>query len=229
MLKAFLGDLIQDEDIWKAFQDHPAIRELALKQRKLLFRTFDDFPSYIPEKTFALVIANLTLDFPQDAEGHIGRKLQVNDRLGQLLDTILMGVRNSPAHALDRIQTWYTEALQRVTGRYTRRANGLALLVAAALTIGFNIDTVQVAKRLWQDKDLRIELAVKAQTIDEASAKLGDLSLPIGWPIDPNSDWGSRIAGWAVSALAIQLGAPFWFDLLSRFSRIRQAEAPPPK
>ena len=34
-------------------------------------------------------------------------------------------------------------------------------------------------------------------------------------------DWVVRILGWLVTALAISLGAPFWFDLLRKFVRIR--------
>ena len=67
--------------------------------------------------------------------------------------------------------------------------------------------------------------------------------LPIGWHLDaadwqlPKSsgEWGRRvlnaiiiIAGWLVTALALSLGAPFWFDLLTKFINIRGA-GPKPK
>ena len=34
-------------------------------------------------------------------------------------------------------------------------------------------------------------------------------------------DWLQRIGGWFVTALAISLGAPFWFDLLKKFVQVR--------
>ena len=43
----------------------------------------------------------------------------------------------------------------------------------------------------------------------------------IGW------DWPVTILGWIVTAFAITLGAPFWFDLLKKFVRIRGAGAKP--
>lgn len=36
--------------------------------------------------------------------------------------------------------------------------------------------------------------------------------------------WGLSIIGWLITATAISLGAPFWFDLLSKFVNLRGAE-----
>jgi hypothetical protein len=62
--------------------------------------------------------------------------------------------------------------------------------------------------------------------------------LPIGWTTfhRPASDLGcwpivgfivTTLAGWFVTGLALSLGAPFWFDLLSKFINIRGAGAKP--
>ena len=34
------------------------------------------------------------------------------------------------------------------------------------------------------------------------------------------------VGGWLLTLLAISLGAPFWFDALSRFSRLRSSGKP---
>ena len=53
---------------------------------------------------------------------------------------------------------------------------------------------------------------------------------PIGWTADVRAKWASlktvpwlSILGWLVTALALTLGAPFWFDLLVKFVNIRGA------
>ena len=38
---------------------------------------------------------------------------------------------------------------------------------------------------------------------------------------------GQADHGWVLTALAVSLGAPFWFDLLSRFVNIRSGGRPP--
>lgn len=73
--------------------------------------------------------------------------------------------------------------------------------------------------------------------------QLVDLGLPIGWdsPDDAAHKWPGwawkrdggwwdqlywHWLGWLLTALAISLGAPFWFDLLNKFIVIRSAVKP---
>jgi hypothetical protein len=67
------------------------------------------------------------------------------------------------------------------------------------------------------------------------------LGLPIGWnrqvsdPPDPRSiyitpgQWVLRVLGWLITALALSLGAPFWFDLLNKFMVVRSTVKPKEK
>lgn len=71
----------------------------------------------------------------------------------------------------------------------------------------------------------------------EAAAQLRELhdfGVPIGWSrSDPRTKhpedwegWVTKIVGWLLTALAISLGAPFWFDLLNRFMSVRSSRKP---
>jgi hypothetical protein len=40
--------------------------------------------------------------------------------------------------------------------------------------------------------------------------------------------WLAKLAGLALTTAALLLGAPFWFDVLSKFIRVRGTGAPPP-
>ena len=44
-------------------------------------------------------------------------------------------------------------------------------------------------------------------------------------PEPPNSEnyWRNKFIGWSISAIAISMGAPFWFDLLGKFINVRSA------
>jgi len=69
-----------------------------------------------------------------------------------------------------------------------------------------------------------------------------NLKLPVGWSLDPYDSGYFRppelswqYTGWAfykifgllISILAVTLGAPFWFDTLSKFVNLRSAGTPP--
>jgi hypothetical protein len=73
-------------------------------------------------------------------------------------------------------------------------------------------------------------------------AEINKLGLPIGWtrqesvPPDPRQltgltwqAWGMRILGWLITALALSLGAPFWFDMLNKFMVVRATVKPKEK
>jgi len=70
------------------------------------------------------------------------------------------------------------------------------------------------------------------------NANLG--KLPIGWGAPQASPqplvtwisadawlWGSRILGWLLTALAVSLGAPFWFELLNKLVNVRHGMSRP--
>ena len=108
------------------------------------------------------------------------------------------------------------------------------------LTLGLNIDTAHVAGRLWTDGPLRSAVVARAsdggQPSDAASAvrDVHDLGLPIGWNAGnrPCDIGGAidEIPGWLITIAALNLGAPFWFDLLSRMARLRgSGVAEPPR
>jgi len=63
-----------------------------------------------------------------------------------------------------------------------------------------------------------------AKAVTERSATFG--TLPIGWQTTKpgavfSSGFPERLLGWLLTAIAISLGAPFWFDLLNRFVNLR--------
>ena len=94
------------------------------------------------------------------------------------------------------------------------------------------------------------------ERFDETRVSIDKIGLPIGWrdigektdakaglPIprqlctNPNDDpcepvkglkqaWLSAAVGWLITALAVMLGAPFWFDVLSKLMTVRSTKKP---
>ena len=72
--------------------------------------------------------------------------------------------------------------------------------------------------------------------IAEDVSALEELKIPLGWSFEDRpegaGDWLATIAlkalGLVLTAAALTLGAPFWFDMLSKVARIRSTGAPPP-
>ncbi|SEA54841.1 hypothetical protein [Nitrosospira multiformis] len=150
------------------------------------------------------------------------------------------------------LEDWFNKAMERVGGWYKRWTQRVLLCLATLVVVASNADTVMLIERLSKDNVLRasivaaaedtVKTQVDAVSADTALKAAENLKLPVGWSLDPNDPGYFRTpklsweyTGWAfykifgllISILAVTLGAPFWFDTLSKFVNLRSAGTPP--
>lgn len=150
----------------------------------------------------------------------------------------------------ENVKAWFDAAMDRVSGAYTRRTKWIIFVLGLVLTVFLNVNTITIARSLSKDATLRSVIVAQAEGFaDNADAQkanfevnrsqLEGLGLPIGWPtgidVYPFKDgrsfnWWENVLlpmiGWLLTAAAISLGAPFWFDLLNKFLVIRATVKP---
>jgi len=149
-----------------------------------------------------------------------------------------------------RLERWYDDGMERVSGWYKRHVQLWLAVIGLALAIVVNADTLQLVNSLWADKTVRAAVVAEAGRTVQAGQRqtnLGDaakevqtikaLNVPLGWKLkrhDPRDlphglrSWFAKALGLLLTAVALTLGAPFWFDLLSKLVRVRGSGAPPP-
>ena len=137
--------------------------------------------------------------------------------------------------------------MERVSGWYRRLTQAMLFGLGLLLAIGLNVNAVTVAQRLWTNAPLRAAVVQRSQqayqlpagqeqtvaealrNVESGLQSLGALSLPIGWTEEARpSMWYGAIAGWMLTAIAIVMRAPFWFDLIGRVARLRSTGVRPP-
>lgn len=197
-----------------------------------------DLPSYIPSRNFALAVLDLTKNPPQGAV------------LPDNIKTALASLRASAAGDAERLQRsiedWYNSAMDRVSGWYKRRSQYFVFFIGLAIAIISNADCINYAKRLSSDASLRQGIVAYAEAtakdgsstgpdtsavtkIQKEMQSLNGINLPIGWD---GVTWGwdaasiVRPLGWLLTALAVSLGAPFWFDMLNKIMVVRSTVKP---
>jgi len=246
MLEKGITGLLQEQPIGNSnllagFKAHPLIAALQRKPGSP--------PSYIAPRTFALAIMDLLT--PQQPGPINFADLQrgiVNLPPGCVKSALLAILQNAHGDvgvAQARIQDWFNDAMDRVSGWYKRRSQLMTFVMAVALTVCVNADTLAIGNKLWISPTLRQQLVNSARTSsaelkDPATAKgsnpanpgltaaqllqsqLGDL---VGWPGDGKV--AAHIPGWVLTIVAVSLGAPFWFDTLNRFMSLRAAGKAP--
>ena len=258
-----------DAELTKRFFQHPLISSLAPGSR-------DVRPSYIPAHKFATVLLDLLSGTGRPrtdlAAVRAGTQALGNDALRQSLTALLDSANDQPAALKQEIELWFNDGMDRVSGWYKRNSHRNALVIAAAVTLILNVDTLLVTRLLWTNPAIRAAVVedarvratkaspeelplVEYQNPDDATEStivasrtsaevlsaseqklLGSLT---GWEADweslrsANFSWAAwlvllaHLPGWIITALAVSLGAPFWFDTLNRFMSIRNAGRAP--
>jgi hypothetical protein len=154
---------------------------------------------------------------------------------------------------LRSLESSFNSVTDRVSGWYKRYSAIVIAVLAIASAGALNVDSYAIGVRLWKNDAVRSAIASQAANLTSAkcptltsktaSSKLSleqasecvsalrALGLPIGWakPNQPNTAWGwvGKVFGIIVTAFAVMLGAPFWFDTLSKLAKLRAAGNPP--
>ena len=133
-------------------------------------------------------------------------------------------------------EEWFDEAMQRLSGWYKRRTQVWLWGLGVTFAVLLDVDAIRIANTLWQDQTLRqllVDQARHAPTagVDPkaAAGQLTSLGLPLGWDGAPSgfTNWFSTVLGLVLTSAAVSLGAPFWFDSLSKLANLRNSGPKP--
>lgn len=215
------------------------IRPVSRKGRKR-------YPSYIPSRTFVAAV----LDFDtKDAASSVESAVAAipSKPLRDAMQLLLTNAENDAVRFRRSAEQWYDDAMERVSGWYRRRVQLVMWGIALAIVLALNADTVRISEHLWSDKTVRAAVIARANSAKTSGEpdlpgvarqvdQLKQIAVPIGWSVEtrPHSTggWVTRIllklVGMLLTAAALSLGAPFWFDTLSKVARLRSSGAPPP-
>jgi hypothetical protein len=281
-LEKGLRALLADEKTAEQVLEHPLVKQFSptgIRARLLGRKT----PAYLSARNFSLALLDTLAPPPANQTGSRdvlkALRKSVNtlpDALKRQLSPVLDGLEGDIKGVRASIETWFDDAMSRASGWYKRWAQLWICIAALIVTVAFNVDTLRLANRLWNDDALRESTAGAAAQLadpDEATAAPGaapqgsssedaeailsassedvckfpaptssetgqsvddsvaqarrvtscvkDLQLPVGWSEANDNVTGSTLIGWLITFLAVSLGAPFWFDTLSRIARLR--------
>ena len=168
-----------------------------------------------------------------------------NTQLSEALLALYRSAGKDAAAFTHATERWFDDAMERVSGWYKRRVQLILFGIATFVVLLLNADTLAAGRVLWRDDAVRA--AVVKQAESAADGQLSDVELdrqvqkldvPLGWefafgdePTQLPNDfvaWLAKLSGLLLTVGAAMLGAPFWFDLLSKVTRIRATGAPPP-
>ena len=210
---------------------HPLIKGLR-KPGKL--------PSYIRPEIFTAALLEVVA---KDKAGKSVSELtacQLRDAINEMeranpARDLLLSLAKTDEDTVDgikqRLAGWFGDGMDRVSGWYKRQVKYFLLAIAMVVTVALNADSIHIAEQLWKNDALRTMIAAEADKAGSnedtivINAEVEIETFPIGYPGGFPKITFQMIVGWIMTIMAISLGAPFWFDLLSRISHLRATGA----
>jgi hypothetical protein len=219
-------------------------------------------PAYLSSRIFASVVTDLLTAVPDGAAvapdlAAAAAAIPDGD-VKKVVMAIVQHARRTPEITLGAaLETWFNDAMDRVSGWYKRRTQIWTIVVALIITLLANADTVSIARRLWRDPVLRAAVVEEAKVRAQkprptVSVEYEDEDDPTNPTVTRNEGnqlstteqqilgeilgWHGPIKdslrpevflGWLLTILALSMGAPFWFDLLNKIMNIRSAGKSP--
>lgn len=183
------------------------------------------------------------LDLLRDAAGQLG-----NPMVQRMIESAVDASNGQLDQVRQNLEHWFNSAMDRLSGQYRRRSQSLILWISLLVAVVVNANTLTMVERLSVDPSLRQALVQQAGSTAKPQdgapqwQTLGRLGLPLGWAggwpgpsgdplaVPPPTDqtWDTLwyyvlhpLLGLLLTAFAVSLGAPFWFDALNRFVSLR--------
>ena len=142
---------------------------------------------------------------------------KINPRLS---DSVTAIIRQAEVYAMDgaqaiatarvNLESWFNDAMDRLSGTYKRRAQSIAFIIGLILALILNIDSINVSTSLWREPILRQAILAEAQhytasadsqgvtstdplvNIPALETQLQGLKIPLGWTISPINTSGGQ-------------------------------------
>lgn len=212
-LEKSIQSMLKDETLVGKFYDHPLIKELAPKNRN--GEPIKDKlgnvrrPQYIPNTTFATVACEVIMnagkegeDVPLDTmsisemKASIHSLAEKNPNLSRLnhyllpnMDKTADDIEVKLAEYRKNTEAWFGDVMTQASNWYKVRAQWMAFWIGLTVAIFMNIDTINIAQKLWQEPTARAVIVAQAQaevqndapstSISFSNAK--SLNFPAGW------------------------------------------------
>jgi len=165
-LQGAIRNMLQDGDggLADKILDHPLIAGTTSPDKVR--------PSYISSRMFALALLDTVAPPSSAAQPRTIQDLRASiaGLPGTKLRATLLGFVDSAqgniAIAQTKIEHWFDDTMDRVTGWYKRTAQKVIFVAGLLLCLVLNVDTFHIARELWSDEALRN--AVVAQAVNRA-------------------------------------------------------------
>lgn len=110
---------------------------------------------------------------------------QVSDKYLQASLTAILNTASNLKEAREKIGEWFNGAMDRASSTYIKQMQRISIVISLLLALILNVDTIQLARVLWEDPALRVTVAqTAASSVDQIQQNVEN-------QVDPTQGQGS--------------------------------------
>jgi hypothetical protein len=169
----------------------------------------------------------------------IVNKLPESEGKQAMIKWIQQGVTNIN-ELRGRSNDYFAGILNQASATFKANARSIVIILSAILVIGLGTDSIQIAKDLWNNAEMRAVAAAQATMIaqqEDANAQdlnqiienLSESNIRFAWwhlqdtfPQNSGTPWITfivfKLVGLSLSVVAVSQGSSFWYDILKKLT-----------
>jgi hypothetical protein len=247
-IRNMLATGLKEGELFQSFKSNALYKQLSNYRGNAKSRP----PSYLSAENFQSILMDLILNGEDSGKLTQKIDELPNEELKKVLKQLLNDAGYELEEFKTKMRNWFNDVMDRAAGWYKRNIQILVTFVGLVVAIVFNADTISLYQRLESNPEELKEIVTMAEayakksdlgiqsggTVEQQWEQVNNLindeinqaksPLGLGWHPEElqgmtPSDWVIKVLGWIVTALAVSLGAPFWFDLLKKLVNIRSS------
>ena len=247
-IRNMLATGLKEGELFQSFKNNALYKQLCNYRGNAKSRP----PSYLSAENFQSILMDLILNGEDSGKLTQKIDELPNEELKKVLKQLLNDAGYELEEFKTKMRNWFNDVMDRAAGWYKRNIQILVTFVGLVVAIIFNADTISLYQRLESNPEELKEIVTMAEayakksdlgiqsggTVEQQWEQVNNLindeinqaksPLGLGWHPEElqgmtPSDWVIKVLGWIVTALAVSLGAPFWFDLLKKLVNIRSS------
>ena len=219
LLEITIRDMLKDPQMVRNLYDHPLIQQLTPRDKKNKLKR----PDYIPSTVFATVAFEVIMNagktgdtIPVDMmsiEGmreNVKKLAETNPPLARTFQHIVPNLQKDVENFEQgitgyrlNVEDWFHNVMGQASTIYKQRAQVVAFFLGLGIAVFLNIDTINIAQKLWQEPTARAVLVAQAQAqaaepdlpSSDLLVKAQNLTFPIGWTTTLANDQSCSLIG----------------------------------
>ncbi len=163
-----------ENSLAERFYNYPSIKYLAKSELKKL-------PAYISKENFSETIFNILREkgagIDDMAKINFCLKyntLNIGDETKKHITNLFQTANSSPDAFKISLQKWFEDTMDRLNGAFKKRIRPILFWIGFIIAVGFNVDSITIARMLSKDKEARNQLVQMGTALAKDSSRYPD-------------------------------------------------------